>query len=183
MNSIIESLAGPVNPIWPNAVACSWCMPNGFSNLTQAPSSSPGRGPIKGTVCGDPDEKNVSTNFVERQNLTMRMSIHRFTRLTNGFSKKVENHACAVALHYMHYNFCRIHKTLRVTPAMAAGVTDHVWTMEDIAVLLEAAEAGRNQERRDQWQTWITLMNGLGGVLIGVISLLKKSSGVREEVK
>lgn len=66
---------------------------------------------------------------------------------------------------------------------MAAGDTDHVWTMKEIAVLLEAAEAGRNQERRDQWQTWITLLIGLGGVLIGVISLLKKSSGVREEVK
>ncbi len=76
------------------------------------------------TVTGDPDPKHVSTSYVERQNLTMRMSMRRFTRLTNAFSKKVENHAHAVALHFMHYNFVRIHKTLRVTPAMAAGVTD-----------------------------------------------------------
>src|SRR5712691_4616641 len=92
-------------------------------------------GTIKGAVCGDPDEKHISTSFVERQNLTMRMSMRRFTRLTNGFSKKVENHACAVALHYMHYNFGRIHKTLRVTPAMQAGIADHVWTLEEIAKL------------------------------------------------
>jgi hypothetical protein len=70
----------------------------------------------------------------------MRMGMRRFTRLTNGFSKKVENHACAVALHYMHYNFCRIHKSLRVTPAMEAGVTDHVWTIEEVAGLLEEIE-------------------------------------------
>jgi hypothetical protein len=75
---------------------------------------------------------------VERQNLTMRMMMRRFTRLTNAFSKKVENHAWAIALHYMHYNFCRIHQTLRVTPAMAAGVTDHVWDISDIAELLES---------------------------------------------
>lgn len=80
--------------------------------------------------------KYVSTSYVERQNLTMRMSMRRFTRLTNGFSKKVENHAFHVAFHYMHYNFCRIHKTLRVTPAMKAGVTDHVWEIGDIINLL-----------------------------------------------
>ena len=67
----------------------------------------------------------------------MRMSMRRFTRPTNGFSKKVENHSCAVALHYMHYNFCRIHKSLRVTPAMEAGVTDHVWSIEELAGLLD----------------------------------------------
>jgi hypothetical protein len=76
--------------------------------------------------------------IVERQNLTMRMSIRRFTRLTNAFSKKLENHALSVALHYMHYNFCRIHKTLRVTPAMAAGVTDRLWDMNDLADMVEA---------------------------------------------
>jgi IS1 family transposase len=86
-------------------------------------------------VTGDPDPKHVSTSHVERQNLTMRMSMRRFTRLTNGFSKKVENHAAAVALHFMHYNFARIHKTLRITPAMAAGVTDHVWGLDEIARL------------------------------------------------
>jgi IS1 family transposase len=87
------------------------------------------------TVSGAPDPKHVSTSFVERQNLTMRMSMRRFTRLTNGFSKKVENHAAAVALHFIHYNFARILKTLRITPAMAAGISDHVWSYEDIAAL------------------------------------------------
>jgi IS1 family transposase len=90
------------------------------------------------TVMGDPDPKHVSTSFVERQNLTMRMSMRRFTRLTNGFSKKLENHGHAVALHYMHYNFCRIHKTLRVTPAMEAGIADHPWSLEELVALLEA---------------------------------------------
>jgi IS1 family transposase len=90
---------------------------------------------------GRPDARHVSTSFVERQNLTMRMSIRRFTRLTNAFSKKLENHALSVALHYMNYNFCRIHRTLRVTPAMAAGVTDRVWDMTDVAALIAAQEA------------------------------------------
>lgn len=87
-------------------------------------------------VTGDPDEMKISTSYVERQNLTMRMSIRRFTRLTNAFSKKVENHAHAVALHFMFYNFGRIHKTLRITPAMAAGVDTHIWTLEEIANLI-----------------------------------------------
>ena len=82
---------------------------------------------------GAPDMDKVSTSYVERQNLTMRMSMRRFTRLTNGFSKKIENLECAVALHFMHYNFARIHKTLRVTPAMEAGISDHPWTLEEIA--------------------------------------------------
>jgi hypothetical protein len=89
------------------------------------------------TVMGDPDPKHVSTSFVERQNLTMRMGLRRLTRLTNGFSKKLENHGHAVALHYMHYNFCRIHKTLRVTPAMEAGLTGHVWTLAKLLGLLD----------------------------------------------
>jgi IS1 family transposase len=92
-------------------------------------------------VSGDPDPMLISTSYVERQNLTMRMSMRRFTRLTNGFSKKAESHAAAVALHYMHYNFGRVHKSLRNpyprTPAMAAGVADHVWTCEEIAGLLD----------------------------------------------
>jgi IS1 family transposase len=88
-------------------------------------------------VQGNPDPDHVSTSYVERQNLTMRMSMRRFTRLTNGFSKKVENLACAVALHFMYYNFCRVHKTLRVTPAMEAKVTDHVWEIEEIIALLK----------------------------------------------
>ncbi len=98
-------------------------------------SSGPCTGTVTGTVTGDPDPAHVSTSYVERQNLTMRMGMRRFTRLTNGFSKKVENHAHAIAIHYMHYNFGRIHKTLRVTPAMEAGISDHVWTMEEIAGL------------------------------------------------
>jgi len=88
-------------------------------------------------ITGKPDSKNVSTSFVERQNLTMRMMMRRFTRLTNAFSKKVENHFWAIALHYMHYNFCRIHQTLRVTPAMEAGIAGHVWTLEELVGLLE----------------------------------------------
>jgi IS1 family transposase len=92
-------------------------------------------GTQKRKVTGNPDPKHVSTSFVERQNLTMRMAMRRFTRLTNAFSKKIENHAHAVALHYMHYNFVRIHKTLRVTPAMAAEVSDRLWNISDIAGL------------------------------------------------
>ncbi len=90
----------------------------------------------KKVISGNPDERHISTSYVERQNLTMRMSMRRFTRLTNGFSKKVENLYCAVSLHFMYYNFCRIHQTLRVTPAMMAGVTDHVWDIKDIIALL-----------------------------------------------
>lgn len=86
-------------------------------------------------VSGDPDPKHVSTSYVERQNLTMRMGMRRFTRITNAFSKKVENHAAMVAIHFMYYNFGRIHKTLRVTPAMAAGIADHVWSLEEIVLL------------------------------------------------
>ena len=94
----------------------------------------------KQTVVGSPDAELISTSYVERQNLTMRMNMRRFTRLTNAFSKKVENHAHSVALHYMHYNFCRIHRTLRVTPAMEAGLTSRVWELEDVVRLLERAE-------------------------------------------
>jgi len=89
-------------------------------------------------LVGRPKMEHISTSFVERQNLTMRMNMRRFTRLTNGFSKKVENHEASVALHFMYYNFCRIHTTLRVTPAMAAGVSDHVWSFEEVAGLLDS---------------------------------------------
>jgi len=90
---------------------------------------------------GNPDPKHVSTSHVERQNLTMRMNMRRFTRLTNGFSKKLDNLRAAVALHFMHYNFCRIHQTTRITPAMAAGVVDNVWEVEDMIGLLEGVAA------------------------------------------
>lgn len=89
------------------------------------------------TVMGNPDPEHVSTSYIERQNLSMRMGMRRFTRQTNGFSKKVENHAYSVALYFMHYNFARIHRTLRVTPAMETGITNRLWTVEDIAGLLE----------------------------------------------
>jgi IS1 family transposase len=92
-------------------------------------------------VSGNPDPKHVSTSFVERQNLSMRMSIRRFTRLTNAFSKKVENHAAAVALWFMYYNFCRVHQTLRVTPAMETGISAHVWSVEELAALLDQKPA------------------------------------------
>jgi IS1 family transposase len=95
----------------------------------------------KERVEGNPNPKHVSTSYVERNNVTMRMSMRRFTLPTNDFSKKAENHAHAVALHFMHYNFCRIHKTLRVAPAIAAGVTDRLWSVENIVSLVEAAEA------------------------------------------
>ena len=95
------------------------------------------------TVIGNPDYEHVSTSYVERQNLTMRMSMRRFTRLTNGFSKKIENHGHAVALHFMHYNFCRVHKTLRVTPAMEAGLADHIWSLEQLVALLDTNEVCR----------------------------------------
>jgi IS1 family transposase len=112
----------------------------------QSPESAKGRyspaeciGIQKHRIEGNPDPKHVSTSFVERQNLTMRMSIRRFTRLTNAFSKKLENHAHSVALHYMHYNFARMHKSLRMSPAMAAGVTDKLWSIEDITIMVDAA--------------------------------------------
>ena len=88
------------------------------------------------TVTGEPNPKHISTSYVERQNLTMRMSMRRFTRLTNAFSKKVEMHAHSVALHFMHYNFVKIHTTLRTTPAQAAGVTERLWEVEDLVGLL-----------------------------------------------
>ena len=96
-------------------------------------------------VSGKPNEDLVSMSYVERQNLTMRMAIRRFTRRTNGFSKMAENHAHALALYTMYYNFCRIHESLQVTPAMEAGVTDRLWTLNDIVGLIEEAEANEDE--------------------------------------
>lgn len=111
-----------------------------------SPESAKGRyspadciGAVKTPVEGKPDEKHISTSYVERHNLTMRMSMRRFTRLTNGFSKKLESHIYAISLYFMFYNFCRIHKTLKVTPAMAAGLTDKLMSFEDIVALIDAA--------------------------------------------
>ena len=89
---------------------------------------------------GNPNERHINTSYVERQNLTMRMSMRRFTRLTNAFSKKIDNHKHAIALHYAYYNWCRVHQTLRVTPAMEAGLTDHVWEIKDLVAMLESTE-------------------------------------------
>ena len=92
-------------------------------------------------INGEPEYRHISTSYVERQNLTMRMGMRRFTRLTNGFSKKIENHEYALAIYFMHYNFVRIHSSLRVTPAMAAGVSDKLWSMDDVVALIEARES------------------------------------------
>ena len=100
-------------------------------------------GARKTRIGGDPDRNHVSTSYVERANLTMRMHMRRFTRLTNAFSKKIENHAHAVALHAMFYNFCRIHKTLRVTPAMAAGVTHQLWSVEDLVKMVDTSNGNK----------------------------------------
>ena len=99
---------------------------------------SPARfvGASRATITGKPDQRYISTSYVERQNLTMRMHMRRFTRLTNAFSKKVEMHAHSIALHFMFYNFCKIHQTLRITPAMQAGLSDHAWELEELVGLL-----------------------------------------------
>jgi IS1 family transposase len=122
---------------------------------------SPGEctGTRKMPITGNPDKKHISTSYIERQNLTMRMSMRRLTRLTNGFSKKVENLAHAMSIHYMRYNFVRQHKTLRVTPAMAAGVTDRLWSMEELVELADRREAWelelcqRLRISRQEWQS------------------------------
>jgi len=112
-----------------------------YGKATESPetrySSAICMGTRKAIISGNPDGEHISTSYVERQNLTMRMSMRRYTRLTNAFSKKMENLEHAVALHYMHYNFCRIHQALRVTPAMEAGVTDHLWNLEELIRLLD----------------------------------------------
>ncbi len=100
-------------------------------------------GIIKTRVLGDPDMKHVSTSYAERNNLNIRMHSRRMTRLTNAFSKKMENHAYAMAIHFLYYNFVRIHKTLRVTPAMAAGVTDRLWEVADMVNVLESWESAQ----------------------------------------
>lgn len=104
-------------------------------------------GAKKEAIFGKPDMAQVGTSHVERQNLTMRMGMRRFTRLTNAFSKKAENHAYAVALHFMHYNYCRIHQTLRVTPAMAANLVASPWTVDDIVALVEKEEDAKPKTR------------------------------------
>jgi len=106
----------------------------------------------KRAVTGNPDKEEVSTSYIERQNLTVRMSNRRHTRLTNAFSKKAENHAHSMALYFMHYNFVRIHQTLRVTPAMAAGVTDKLWSFEDVVQVIEEWEARQPKKLRGTYK-------------------------------
>jgi hypothetical protein len=98
-------------------------------------------GARRDAVIGNPDSEHVSTSFVERQNLSMRMGMRRFTRLTNAFSKKLENHMHALSIYFMHYNFVRIHQTLRCTPAMEAHVTDRLWSVEDVVQIVDAWQA------------------------------------------
>lgn len=114
---------------------------NGETGATGRYSPAECTGIKKHRVTGNPDMADVSTSYVERQNLTMRMHMRRFTRLTNAFSKRVEAHNNAVALHFAYYNFVRVHKTLRMSPAMAAGVSDRLWEMSDLVAVVEAAEA------------------------------------------
>jgi IS1 family transposase len=109
-------------------------------------------GIIKHRVEGNPERAHVSTSYVEHQNLTMRMHMRRFTRLTNGFSKSVENHAYAVALHFTYYNFVRMHKTLRCSPAMAAGIATKLWDVADIVAIVEAAESDRATKTRGPYK-------------------------------
>ena len=121
---------GPLAEIWMSTLACSGsgCGPGVCVGAT------------KDVIFGNADKAKISTSHVERQNLNIRMGLRRFTRLTNGFSKKLENHAHALALYFTFYNFVRIHKTLKMTPAMAAGVTDKLMNMEDIVALIDARE-------------------------------------------
>ena len=115
------------------------------------PAGRYGPAAIQGTkvfcCTGKPDPKHISTSYVERQNLTMRISMRRFTRLTNGFSKKAENHLHSVAIHFMHYNFVRIHQSLRITPAMAAGVTSTLWSLADMVRIIDDWEAERRSAK------------------------------------
>jgi IS1 family transposase len=128
-----------------------------FAQLVKKYGASPDRGPERKYspgVClgadkkpmrGNPDPKHISTSFVERQNLTMRMSMRRFTRLTNAFSKKIDNHCAALALYFFHYNFCRQHKTLRVSPAMEAGLTSELLSMESLCAIMDAASPAKKR--------------------------------------
>jgi IS1 family transposase len=109
-------------------------------------------GAIKTPITGTPDKAHISTSYSERQNLTMRMHMRRFTRLTNAFSKKIENHAYAVALHMMYYNFVRVHQKLRVSPAMAAGVSERLWEVSDVVALIETEEAKTAPTKRGPYK-------------------------------
>ena len=159
MNSHSSSVTTDDNRTYLNAVEDAFGADVDYAMLVKIYGVAPGgevryspsevTGAIKAPVNGKPDLKHVSTSFVERQNLTMRMHMHmrRFTRLTNAFSKKLANHEAAIALHYMHDNFARIHQSLRVTPAMAAGASDRVWSIAEIVALLDEARCSKARER------------------------------------
>ncbi len=140
---------------WRRRSAGTWTTPCWIGFYGTAPEVAKGRyspaecvGARKRHIEGKPDPAHVSTSYVERQNLTMRMHMRRFTRLTNGFSKKAESHAYAVAPHFTFHNFVRIYKSLRITPAMAAGMADRHWEMRDIVALVEAAGAAQAPKKR-----------------------------------
>ena len=124
----------------------------GTSQTERKYSPSEGNGTKKRIVSGEPNAKFISTSYIERQNLIMRMQMRRFTRLTNAFSKKMENHCHAIALHFVYYNFVRLHKTLNVTPAMAAGLSKRFMTIEDIARLIPEPQARKrgNYKKKEE---------------------------------
>ncbi len=126
------------------AISTTRCWLNFTGHQSRACKAATAPRARKEPIEGTPDPKHISTSFAERSNLTVRTHTRRFTRLTNGFSKKVENHAHSVALFALYYNFVKLHKTLRMTPAMAAGVTKRLWEIGDIVDVLEAWEAAQN---------------------------------------
>ena len=128
-----------------------------MQSLSQEPRLAKCLGTKPYARIGCPDPKHISTSYIERQNLTTRMHCRRFTRLTNAFSKKIENHEAAISLHYAFYNFCRVHMSLRVTPAMQTGLTDHVWEMEELVALLEAYALGGPDENDLEKAGWIKI--------------------------
>jgi IS1 family transposase len=156
MTDLESRLAGRIqlttdgHSAYPNAVGLAFRRNIDFAQLIKQYRTTPSEGRYSPPICtgarvcvdrGNPDPEKISTSYVERQNLTMRMGMRRFTRLTNGFSKKLDNHMAAIALHFLHYNFARPHKTLANpyprTPAMAAGISDHIWTLTEIASLID----------------------------------------------
>lgn len=153
-------------PAYPEAIDFAFGLDVDFAQLVKVYQSPPGNsaevryspGSIRDietkVICGKPDPARISTSYVERFNLTTRMQMRRFTRLTNGFSKKLDNHKAAIALHVAHYNLCRVHETLRMTPPMALGVADHVWSVAELlnAATSEPSEPPAQPRTRGRWR-------------------------------